>query len=44
MPCLFEDADFAQAYIDRWQELREGSFSTENINAIVDGQAAEITP
>ncbi|MEX2185942.1 MAG: LamG-like jellyroll fold domain-containing protein [Pirellulales bacterium] len=44
MPRLFEDPDFAQAYVDRWQELRDGPFSTASFNALIDAQAAEITP
>lgn len=43
MPRLFEDPDFAQAYQDRWQELRAGPFATDNLFAIIDSQAAEIT-
>ncbi|MBN1361981.1 MAG: CotH kinase family protein [Sedimentisphaerales bacterium] len=39
---LFEDVDFWQKYIDRWYELRRGSFSTENLNATIDILAAEI--
>ena len=43
MPRLFEDPNFEQAYVDRWQELRQGPLSTENMFAIIDAQAAEIT-
>ena len=43
MPQLFKDANYVQQYQDRWQELREGPFSTENLHAIIDRQAAEIT-
>jgi hypothetical protein len=39
---LFQDPDFAHAWVDRWTELRQTFFSVENIHAIVDGQAAEI--
>ncbi len=39
---LFEDPDFWQKYIDRWYELRRGSFSTENLDATIDTMAAEI--
>jgi hypothetical protein len=38
-----QDPDFAQAYQDRWQELRAGPFATANLHAIIDRQAAEIT-
>ena len=44
MPRLFEDPDYVQEYQDRWQELREGPFAIENLHAIIDRQAAEITP
>ena len=40
---LFEDPEFQQRYLDRWQELRRGELSTANIEAIIDRQAAEIT-
>jgi hypothetical protein len=43
MPRLFQDPDFEQDYIDRWQQLRMGPFSTENMRALIDAQAAEIT-
>ncbi|MFT5107840.1 MAG: hypothetical protein ACI9UA_003475, partial [Pseudoalteromonas tetraodonis] len=42
-PRLFDDVDFEQKYIDRWQELRAGSFATDHMNAIIDAQKAEIT-
>ena len=42
-PRLFSDPDFEQRYIDRWQQLRSGAFSTDNLHAIIDSQAAEIT-
>ncbi|NQU24907.1 MAG: CotH kinase family protein, partial [Candidatus Nealsonbacteria bacterium] len=40
---LFQDPNFNQRYQDRWQELRRGPMATENLHAIVDAQAAEIT-
>lgn len=43
-PRLFADPDFLQAYIDRWWELRRGPLSNAAMTAIIDGQAAEITP
>ena len=39
---LFENADFWQQYIDRWQGLRANIYSETNINAIIDSMAAEI--
>ena len=39
---LFEDTNFYQRYIDRWYALREGPFSTESLNATIDGMADEI--
>lgn len=39
---LFNDIDFFQRYIDRWQDLRSTTFSTTNIFAVVDGYAVEV--
>ena len=39
---LFEDPDFWQKYVDRWFELRQGPFSTENINFLIDSMADEL--
>jgi len=39
---LFMDGNFWQEWIDRWQELRDGTLSTTNIHAIIDTMAAEI--
>lgn len=39
---LFENADFWQAYIDRWQDLRLDIFSDSNIAETIDSLAAEI--
>lgn len=39
---LFTDPDFEQLYIDRWFGHRAGPMSNASIEAIVDGQAAEI--
>ncbi|RYD33231.1 MAG: hypothetical protein EOP87_11385, partial [Verrucomicrobiaceae bacterium] len=33
---LFRDPYFYQQYIDRWQELRRGSFSPANVNSLLD--------
>jgi hypothetical protein len=42
-PRLFDDIDFEQKYIDRWQELRAGAFATDHMHFIIDTQKAEIT-
>jgi hypothetical protein len=39
---LFADRDFQQAYCDRWNELRDGEFGTEHINALIDSMAEEV--
>lgn len=39
---LFDDPNFAQKWVDRWQELRRGVLSDANILATVNAQAAEI--
>jgi hypothetical protein len=39
---LFQDPDFVQAWVDRWQQLRAGPFATSNLNAIADALGAEI--
>ncbi|MBL9139479.1 MAG: lamin tail domain-containing protein [Verrucomicrobiales bacterium] len=33
---LFEDPDFWQRWVDRYQELRRGAFHTNSLNALVD--------
>ena len=40
---LFRDADFYQAYIDRWQELRAGPLSRTKLEALIDSLNAEIS-
>jgi len=40
---LFKDPDFRQRYADRYQQLRQGVWSTENINATIDALVAELT-
>lgn len=42
-PRLFADPDFLQFYIDRWWDLRRGPMSNAAMDAIIDGQAADIT-
>ncbi|MCZ6795240.1 MAG: CotH kinase family protein, partial [Planctomycetota bacterium] len=39
---LFDDQDFWQAWIDRWQELRQVQLSTQNIDSVIDVMAQEI--
>jgi len=39
---LFQDPDFWQAYVDRYQELREGAFSLENLYALVDELTSQV--
>ncbi|MEM7385662.1 MAG: CotH kinase family protein, partial [Verrucomicrobiota bacterium] len=39
---LFELRDFQQAYCDRWNELRQGPFSTESLHALIDSMADEL--
>jgi len=39
---LFEDPDFQQAYIDRWQQWRDGPLSNRNVFATLDGLASQV--
>jgi hypothetical protein len=39
---LFEDPVFWQKYADRWFELRQGPFSTENLNFLIDSMTDEL--
>lgn len=39
---LFTDPDFEQLYVDRWFYHRDRAMSNEGMEAIIDGQAAEI--
>jgi hypothetical protein len=39
---LFTDPDFWQAWIDRYQEIREGPLSTEHIMKVVEGKFDEL--
>lgn len=34
---LFQDDDFMQCYIDRWQALRDGPLSAANMESLIDG-------
>lgn len=38
---LFQDIEFRQLYVDRWQSLRAGILSTAQINSIIDGFQTE---
>ncbi len=38
------DPEFMQAWIDRWQSLRQSELSTENLGELVDALAANVTP
>lgn len=39
---MFTDIDFFQKYIDRWQELRKGTFSENNIHSLINSMALEL--
>jgi hypothetical protein len=39
---LFDDPNFTQKWVDRWQELRRDALSDANILATINAQAAEI--
>lgn len=41
---MFEDPDFWQAYIDRYQELRRGVLSTNHLSALIDELTGEVLP
>jgi hypothetical protein len=41
---LFQDQDFRQIYVDRWQTLRDGPLATAEIHAVLDGYLAEFRP
>jgi hypothetical protein len=38
---LFEDVEFRQTWVDRWQRLRRDTLSTANVNSVLDGFLAE---
>ncbi|MFV2067828.1 MAG: CotH kinase family protein, partial [Pirellulales bacterium] len=40
---LFQDPDFRQKYVDRYQQLREGVWSIENINTIFSSLTDQLT-
>ncbi len=40
---LFRHQEFMRAYQLRWKELRGGALSTENVDAVIDRMAAELT-
>ncbi|WP_197531575.1 CotH kinase family protein [Posidoniimonas corsicana] len=39
---LFDDPNFAQRWVDRWQELRQGVLSDDGLRATVNGLASQI--
>jgi hypothetical protein len=39
---LFQDPDFMQRWIDRWQQLRDGEFSNSRLRARIDALSAEV--
>ncbi len=39
---LLRRPDFSSAYSERWIDLREGAFATENLLSIIDSMAAEL--
>jgi hypothetical protein len=41
---LARDPEFMQAWIDRWQQLRQRQFATANLTGLVDSLAAQIGP
>ncbi len=40
---LFQDPDFLQRYIDRWQQLMDTTLSAGHLDATIDAMAAEVT-
>ncbi len=40
---LFTDAEFTQAYWDRWWKLRQGTFATSALMARIEATAAQLT-
>ncbi|MCA9261117.1 MAG: CotH kinase family protein, partial [Planctomycetales bacterium] len=40
---LFDDPNFRQRWVDRWQELRNGVLSDANIEATIDSLASQLT-
>jgi hypothetical protein len=41
---LFQDPDFWQKWIDRWQELRASAWTSNNVLGMVDSMGALLTP
>jgi hypothetical protein len=39
---LFDDADFWQKWIDRWEEWRLGTLSTTNVNRLIDELSGQV--
>jgi hypothetical protein len=40
---LFQDPNFQQKYIDRWQEIRRDGFSNQQLNADIDGLVSQLS-
>jgi hypothetical protein len=40
---LFDDEDFLQQWIDRWQDLRTGQFANSALTGRLDGLEAQVT-
>ncbi|WP_442484434.1 CotH kinase family protein [Aeoliella sp. SH292] len=40
---LFDDPNFAQRWVDRWQELRQGVLSDASLEATMDGMSSQLT-
>lgn len=38
---LFQDVEFRQIYVDRWQAMRRGTLSNANVGSILDGYLGE---
>jgi hypothetical protein len=41
---IAHDPDFMQAWVDRWQNIRETFFSTPNLTGLINSMAAQIGP
>jgi len=41
---LFQDVEFRQTYVDRWQKMRRTTLSTANVNSVLNGFLAEFRP
>jgi hypothetical protein len=41
---LFQDLEFRQTYVDRWQRMRRDTLATTNVNSVLNGYLAEFRP